>query len=1130
MKPISLSIKGLHSFREEQVIDFESLCDSGVFGIFGPTGSGKSSILDAMTLALYGKVERASNNTHGILNHAEDELAVSFTFKLQTGHETAYKVERVFKRTDDVKVKTSICRFIEMKEEQTVLADKASEVNRKVEELLGLTIDDFTRAVVLPQGKFAEFLSLKGADRRQMLQRLFNLEQYGDRLVKKLKKQAQAAYAKKNEMLAEQAGLGDADKEALKRAEKHLGEAEQTLEKKRIERDSSARHFTECQEIWNLQKEKEGYLREEEELLAHKDAIAEKERRLTLAETANTLKPYADAYLDAKEDAARAEEEEKQARKELQTYEALYEKAQHEYENFRNGKKEKEPELLKQEEQLTALKEIEKKRLAVQREADRKLSEKALKEDEIKRATDELQKVKSLLERGMTRQNQLKAELKAVQVSSVERKNCQTANQLAFQIKQRKQETEREQERLYKQKDVLSRLHKEEEQIKRSIKAEEEHIQAGFSAVERAYAMVCDAERALSETVNLAAKKRDELSAKREAAKTEELTKELAKQLKKGEPCPVCGSILHEKPAHFNGESVSFKETEEALREAENIIQEAAELAQEFLSAKVALEQQSDHLINECPFLTKNEPQLPETAASLEESSTPERFRRIGFEWRGIRQDLTDIKSRMPKLLSAYKETAKKREQIRERIGYEEKEKERLETGVKELSASLSEMETSFGEQFDGLSYEQAETWQKSIEEKDLAAEDYEKRIEKSVGFLKEQEQQKGELTERLFTLDKEQLDLHYVIEGLKKEIGEYEKELKDYPHAAAIDEHLEDVKTQLKELNEREQVLYEHLKETDSRVNRWRARTNACELAVREAAARLAKASGIWTEKAEGTMFEDAADVKKHLIGQEELERLKKDIQSYWDHTKQFKSNMKRIEEKLGGRSLTAEEWEKAEKRKVEAEEAFGRALEERGAAVKALHVMRENHNRFKELEASLKEWQTYIDRLDKLQAVFKGNSFVEYLAEEQLESVTRDASARLGGLTRQRYAIEVDSEGGFVMRDDANGGVRRPVTSLSGGETFLTSLALALALSAQIQLRGKYPLQFFFLDEGFGTLDQDLLDTVITALEKLQSDNLSVGVISHVQELRARLPKKLIVRPAEPSGRGTAVSLEMI
>lgn len=109
------------------------------------------------------------------------------------------------------------------------------------------------------------------------------------------------------------------------------------------------------------------------------------------------------------------------------------------------------------------------------------------------------------------------------------------------------------------------------------------------------------------------------------------------------------------------------------------------------------------------------------------------------------------------------------------------------------------------------------------------------------------------------------------------------------------------------------------------------------------------------------------------------------------------------------------------------------------------------------------MKEWQTYIDRLDKLQAVFKGNSFVEYLAEEQLESVTRDASARLGGLTRQRYAIEVDSEGGFVMRDDANGGVKRPVTSLSGRDFPDIPGARACPFSTD-PASGEYPLQFFF------------------------------------------------------------------
>ena len=88
-------------------------------------------------------------------------------------------------------MKSASSRLIEIEDETYVLADKTNDVNQQVQELLGLTIDDFTRAVVLPQGKFAEFLSLKGTERRQMLQRLFNLEQYGDQLSKKIRYQVQ---------------------------------------------------------------------------------------------------------------------------------------------------------------------------------------------------------------------------------------------------------------------------------------------------------------------------------------------------------------------------------------------------------------------------------------------------------------------------------------------------------------------------------------------------------------------------------------------------------------------------------------------------------------------------------------------------------------------------------------------------------------------------------------------------------------------------------------------------------------------------------------------------------------------------------------------------------------------------
>ncbi|MFA3851483.1 SbcC/MukB-like Walker B domain-containing protein [Clostridioides difficile] len=136
-------------------------------------------------------------------------------------------------------------------------------------------------------------------------------------------------------------------------------------------------------------------------------------------------------------------------------------------------------------------------------------------------------------------------------------------------------------------------------------------------------------------------------------------------------------------------------------------------------------------------------------------------------------------------------------------------------------------------------------------------------------------------------------------------------------------------------------------------------------------------------------------------------------------------------------------------------------------------------------------------------------------------------EASKRLDGITKGRYALEIDSTLNFVMRDNFNGGERRSIDTLSGGETFLTSLSLALALSSQIQLKGSAPLEFFFLDEGFGSLDSELLEIVIESLERLHSNNLSVGIISHVEELKNRVPVKLLVSSSE-AGIGSKVKIE--
>ena len=142
----------------------------------------------------------------------------------------------------------------------------------------------------------------------------------------------------------------------------------------------------------------------------------------------------------------------------------------------------------------------------------------------------------------------------------------------------------------------------------------------------------------------------------------------------------------------------------------------------------------------------------------------------------------------------------------------------------------------------------------------------------------------------------------------------------------------------------------------------------------------------------------------------------------------------------------------------------------------------------------------------------------------------MTLEASYQLGRLTGQRYALELAKEKDceFVIRDDYNGGQRRMINSLSGGEVFMTSLALALALSSKIQLRGKYPLGFFFLDEGFGSLDEEKLDKVMSALEKLHDKHRMVGVISHVREMKERLPRYLEVVAAGEDGSGSRIKID--
>ncbi len=227
MKPISMKMKGLNSFLEVQEVDFEKLTSQGLFGIFGPTGSGKTSILDGMTLALYGTTSRNSTN---YINVNTDKAYVEYIFSIQEKKLHKYLVARSFKRTKDGGIRSDSAKFADVTEaEPVILADRVGTVNAKCQEVLGLSKDDFFRTVVLPQGKFSEFLKLEGMERNKMLERLFHLEKYGERLAFLVKEYAGQWEGKRREQEGALSRYEAITPEAIQKLEQRKTELEQGL-------------------------------------------------------------------------------------------------------------------------------------------------------------------------------------------------------------------------------------------------------------------------------------------------------------------------------------------------------------------------------------------------------------------------------------------------------------------------------------------------------------------------------------------------------------------------------------------------------------------------------------------------------------------------------------------------------------------------------------------------------------------------------------------------------------------------------------------------------------------------------------------------------------------------------------
>lgn len=254
MRPEKLEFYGVKSYVDKVSIDFDKLLKSGLFGVFGTTGSGKSTILDCIFLALYGKLPK-SNDREDYINVKVGKCAVNFIFSVLDGNERKYyEVNREFQLKGERKTAPNpVAKLYEIVgDDKRSMEDNTNRVNDKLREIIGLSIDDFEKCIVLPQGQFSAFVTLPRAARFDMISGLFDLDKYGEKLSDKLKYKLVEL---KEELLVKNTSFAqyeDVTKEAILKLSEDLKTAKSDFESENVKLAKMQEEFNDYEKFYEL--------------------------------------------------------------------------------------------------------------------------------------------------------------------------------------------------------------------------------------------------------------------------------------------------------------------------------------------------------------------------------------------------------------------------------------------------------------------------------------------------------------------------------------------------------------------------------------------------------------------------------------------------------------------------------------------------------------------------------------------------------------------------------------------------------------------------------------------------------------------------------------------------------------
>ena len=1209
MQILKLSFENINSLKGAWTIDFQAPdFRSGIFAIVGPTGSGKTTILDAICLALYGHTPRIGSitqNANEVMNRDCDSCRSSLEFQTLSGRYRATWSQKKQKNFDKTGKYGQVVSTMEKFEDGCWIpitdGSKVTSKKQEVQKIIGLSFDQFKRSVMLSQGDFAAFLKSKPNEKAQTLEQITGTQIYSllSTKVYDLAEEQKKLFEDKQREVELSPVLDDAVVLTKQEQLKGITEEAKVLETQISKIEKESRWISETAELRNQ------FLRvkaELERLKENRNEFFRKENVVRLAEHAQNILPIFNTLIDKqslREDSIKeksaAENELVNATKSLKEKDFNF-KAAEEALNNENLQKPKKLALFSQIESLDAeISPLIKSSRLAQEEKIKLENETADCKDHLNKAKEDIRKLEEDREkRDLERKEDIKGAF--LYQRKDELRDCKiTAETLSAALADaegkadkasetvKSQEKEAEALRIRKEK-IASVIEADKVLLKEAEKRLSEILdgktldeltqeQLSFSeqiplleAVKSALKAVCDQkeeivrqedvmQRDSAELDNWSSKKEgyekeiQSLTSRQEELEAlvqiDELTKVRA-ELKEGEPCPVCGSLEHPFAANLPPEVATAKERLAVVKE------ESTDLQKNQKEADRKIDVLKDRIL-------VSEKRLKELRKNLDlaEEELKLKCGRAGLTREGVTEEaaavlitkkeslLIDIKKRIAKARDAESKAAAAKEKIAgttEELHRAEMVFSNAQTKFESAKSLLAQAQT--GREKARTELEQF--WRKTAKEYGSVITDgelfahnpelFKRWIAKAAKY--------EELLESCREIENSLAIKKGTLPGLVESVERLEKSSREKSdQAAELQTELKTKQLQrdklfgtklveierkayerlLSQLAEAKDQAYENLSKARSVQAAAEQRLKTAEQRSAEAEKNLLSAKTEWTDALKKEKFESEEDWRRARLDSEAINALHKEITDYKAQSRSAADRFSEADKKLAekeSQKLTDKSLEVLEAEKREASAEKEKLLEQKGELQKELKTDEEARIKRAGIEDELKKLKHQVavwDRLNTLVGSSSGDKYRRYVQSLVLLTLLKNANVELTKL-HSRYRL---AKGGGDMEikviDSDLADQERPTDNLSGGETFIVSLALALGLAQMAS--NNVRIDSLFLDEGFGTLDDDSLEKALNALSSLNAQGKTVGLISHVDQIKERIPSKIVVkRSAQP------------